>query len=482
MAFFRPQSLRDYLQLARRLLMRKWLILVVAASVTAAIGLFVMRMPRTYTSSALVLIEPGGIDPTRAPSHVNIEGRLRSLRPMLTSRTTLETIIEDLNLYPDRRAADVMDKVIDYMRRYVQVKVSGRDSFQVTFTHPNPKTAQEVTDRLSRILINRSVSEDVKGARERVDFLRKQTDRLRQEVKGWNDKIQQFLADNPTFGGLEGANIVSPIGVLGEQLKAVDANLNSAQDRRVALQAQLGREKGGGGGVGSDPAVRAAEQKVAAARTKLRQLERVNTAQHPDVISAREEVAGAEAELEVARKSYRPSANPGISAVQGQLTEVDLEIKSLRRERDRLMKEIDEARAQARINPVLKAQHDELQRERQRVEEELNKVSQNLKQAEYDSQVLESEKGEQFRIQDWANLPQAPDPPGRALLLVVAGVLGLLAGFGVALVVVYFDQAVYNDYELSRVTDLPVLVSIPRHALPGPSSERADGPPTSEPV
>jgi polysaccharide chain length determinant protein (PEP-CTERM system associated) len=470
MAFFRPQSLRDYLELGRRLLLRKWLVLGVAAVVTAAIGVIVVRMPRMFTSAALILVDPGGIDPTRAPATVNVEGRLRNLRPMLTSRTTLETIIQDLNLYPDRRSKEVMDRVVDYMRKYVQVKVSGRDSFQVTFTHPNPKTAQEVCDRLSRMLINRSVSDDLKGARDKVDFLRKEEARLKEEVKTHDDKILQFKADNADIIGEVGPNAQSPLPSLSEELKTIDENLRAAQDRKIALASSMDRYRGSEGG-GVDSNVRQLEQQEARQKAHLAQLQEIYTPEHPDVVKAKDELEATEAELKRARQSAsKPSSNPQLLNIQREIDQVDLEIKSLRRDRDRKSQEIEEARARARINPVKEAQLQSLERDRAQVVEQLNNLGKELKQAEYDAQVLENEKGEQFRIQDWANLPQAPDPPSRKILLAIAAVLGLLSGVGVALVRVYFDQTIYNDYELARVTDLPVLVSIPRYGLPAPGT------------
>lgn len=470
MAFYRPQSVRDYLELGRRLWLRRWLIAGVATAVTAIIGVFVMRMPKLYTSSALILIDSGTLDPGRTPTTLNVESRLRNLRPMLTSRTTLETIVKDLNLYPDRRDSEVMDKTIDHMRRYVHVKVSGRDSFEVRFTHPNPKTAQEVGDRLSRMLINRSVSEDLKNARDKVDFLRKQVARLRQESKTQNDKIVQFKSDNAdALSQLQGEGFggTSPIPLLAEQLKSAESSLRAAQDRKIALANSLDRHRGGGAPV-VDPAVRDLQQREAKLRQDLDRLLQSYTEQHPDVVKAKAELASAQADLRSAKQAApKPGVNPQLVNIQREIDQVDGEIKNLRADREKVLQEINDAKARARVNPVLQAQLDELKSELSRINEEMNKVAKDLQQAEFDSQVLESEKGEQFRIQDWANLPQAPDPPGRKILLLVAGLLGLLSGVGVALVRVYFDQTVYNDHELARVTDLPVLVSIPRYVIPG---------------
>ena len=149
MAFYRPHTIRDYVELGRRILRRKWLVLGVFLLTMGISTALVWRMPKMYKSTAMILIQPGQMN-TAALVNLNLEARLRTLRPVITSRTELENIVRELNLYPEMRAGSMMDDVVQYARRNIEVLVQGRDLFQVSFVHENPKMAQMVAERLSR--------------------------------------------------------------------------------------------------------------------------------------------------------------------------------------------------------------------------------------------------------------------------------------------------------------------------------------------
>jgi hypothetical protein len=138
----------------------------------------------------------------------------------------------------------------------------------------------------------------------------------------------------------------------------------------------------------------------------------------------------------------------------------------LRAERDAILASIDKVNVNMRELPRVRGQLGELERERKRVTEALDTEVRKLAEAETNYNVVAANKGDSFKVQDPANLPQQPDSPKKGLILAAACVLGLLIALGVALVLVYFDQTVYNEYELARVTDLPVLVSIGQYELP----------------
>ena len=115
--------------------------------------------------------------------------------------------------------------------------------------------------------------------------------------------------------------------------------------------------------------------------------------------------------------------------------------------------------------PRIKAQLDNLERERKRVEDALDTEVKRLAQAESEDSLISANKGDSFKIQDPANLPEKPSSPGRAVMLAAAGILALLIALGVSLFRIYLDPTVYNEYEMSRVTDLPVLTSITRYQV-----------------
>lgn len=482
MAFFKPTTVQDYLHLLRRVLGRKWLIGGVFFVVTAAVTVWAVKRPKQYKSTALILIEQGSFASVQQGSRaMNIEQRLRNLRPVITSRTNVESVVKKFRLFPDWFAGgQPMDKVVEHAKRFIEVQVQGYDSFRISFKHKDPQVAFQVTDHLSRLVIDESVNDSARTARKRVDFLRSQRDSLEAEIKEWDEKIRQFQEEHQ----IDSAAIVggSRAMALSEQLKTIGSNLRAAQNRKLLLQRQLSVEEKEGGSVAADPRVAQLEGQEADARTRLKQLKEVYTDSHPDVITAREELARVQAQLRTAKsQKRRPSANPRVAQIRQDLAEVDLEIRELKSDRSRLQTEIRAEKADARKKPALQAQLEALQRSRGQVTTRLTQLGQQLAQAEQSAKVAESDGGEQFRLQDPANVPNAPDSAPNAVVAAAGAFVGLLSGVFLALVLVYFDQRVYNEYELSRVVDVPVLVSIGHYevkALPGvdlPEGARPSG-------
>jgi uncharacterized protein involved in exopolysaccharide biosynthesis len=422
----------------------------------------------------MILIQPGQMT-NAVVVNLNLEARLRTLRQTITSRTELESIVRELNLYPELRETRSMDDVVEFTRRRVEVVVQGRDLFQVSFVHENPKMAQLVAERLSRKLIDESASDDVKSSREKVDFLTQRTEDLKRDLKEWDAKIQQFNEDNAEVLVLEqGAS--APIAAAREQLKAIEQELKRAE--RAPSGYRRPRSPGPAAGTGAlDPEVSRLRAEVEVAQGRLDALRLTNTDDHPDVVAARKQLQALQGQLSRAQArvpapvSSAPKPDPeptGVAAPTGQS-----EVARLRAERDAVLVSIDRVNANMRELPRVRAQLGEIERERKRVTEALDTEVRKLAEAETNFNVVAANKGDTFKVQDPANLPQQPDSPRKAIVLAAAGVLGMLIALGVALLLVYLDQTVYNEYELSRVTDLPVLVSIGQYdmaALPSPDA------------
>ncbi len=495
MAFYRPTSVRDYLELGRKVLRLRWTLIGVFIATMALAAVAVMRMPKMYKSSALILIQQGQMSsPNSNAMVVNLDQRLRTLRPTINSRTTLVELITDLNLYPELRASRPMDEVVEYARKRIEVEVQGRDLFRVSFVHPVPQTSQVVTERLSHKLIDESVTDDIKRSRGKVDFLRRRTEDLKRELKDWDAKIQQFNEDYGHILVFERSN-VNPVTAAREQLKALDSAIRSAESRgprRGGRPSASLRPPSPDRIIAKDPAVVAAQSVLEQAQSKLEQLLVTYTNDHPDVLAARRAAAQAEATLERlktrAAQALPPPPPPSEAAPEAPRAPrsegppVQTELAKLQAERAQLLRQVEKTQTDMRDLPRIKAQLDNLERERKRVEDALDTEVKRLAQAESEDSLISANKGDSFKIQDPANLPEKPSSPGRAVMLAAAGVLALLIALGVALIRIYLDPTVYNEYEMSRVTDLPVLTSITRYQvrLAGPAGDHEppsrDGP------
>src|SRR5918997_2481993 len=167
---FRQRKPAEY---GRILWKRKWMILLPALAVSAAVGAVVWRLPNVYQSTSLLMVRPStlseGIAPQLSDDELTI--RINQIGQKVFSRTTLEPLIVNNNLYASgRRRGEPMENLVERMRtRDIRIEVSKSrnditNGFQLSFRAPRPQIARDVTAKLAAEYVNAQVSLETEGA------------------------------------------------------------------------------------------------------------------------------------------------------------------------------------------------------------------------------------------------------------------------------------------------------------------------------
>ena len=152
----------------------KWLVILPFVMSTSAAIVVARRMPSIYRSEALIEVVPQRIPESYVRSTVTarIEDRLGGIQQVILSRSRLERIITDFNLYPEDRKVLVMEDVVVQMRnRDVDVRVERGDAFRVSYVALDPRTAQKVADRLGTLFIDENLRDREALAEQTSQFL-----------------------------------------------------------------------------------------------------------------------------------------------------------------------------------------------------------------------------------------------------------------------------------------------------------------------
>ena len=109
---YRPE---DFL---RVFLARKWLFIVPFVTVALTTALIVYFLPDRYRSRAVVQVVPPRIpsDLIKSNPRASLDVRLGNMVPKILTRTRLESLISEFNLYPEQRRTELMEDVIERMR------------------------------------------------------------------------------------------------------------------------------------------------------------------------------------------------------------------------------------------------------------------------------------------------------------------------------------------------------------------------------
>ena len=98
-----PSDLNDYWEIFLR---RKWWILVPAVVVGMIVFAVSSKLPRSYQSDTLILVDPQKVpsEYVKATVSIDVSDRLQTISQEILSRTRLQKIIDQFGLYKEAKA------------------------------------------------------------------------------------------------------------------------------------------------------------------------------------------------------------------------------------------------------------------------------------------------------------------------------------------------------------------------------------------
>ena len=312
----------DILRILQR---RFWLIVVPFAIVSAATAVYVRYLPDVYRSEALISVEPPRVPTSILPTAMttDIEDRLPAIRNQILSRTRLERIIQDLNLYTVERRTGIMEDIVERMRGEVIVSAVRGNAILVGFEGSNPREVQRVAERLAALFIDES-SRDRQVLIEGTDqFLETSLEEARQRLVETETALAEYrLAHREELPSQMQANLQAAQN-LQAQIQALLTSTDRDQERRLELERQMAEIES----QVQPPSVAApiepgqagtTEQQLRAARAQLVQMEITKKPDHPDVQAMNRSIRDLEATLDREALEGPVSADGAAAARRGQ--------------------------------------------------------------------------------------------------------------------------------------------------------------------
>jgi polysaccharide chain length determinant protein (PEP-CTERM system associated) len=470
----------DVLEIAWR---RKWLIVLPFVVVATATAIQSRMTPNRYRSETVILVVPQRIPENYVRSTVTsrIEDRLQSIGQEILSRTFLEKVILDFNLYVEARKTGVMENVVDAMRQNdIKVEPVKGDAFRISYVSGDPQKAMQVTDRLASLFIEANRRDREKLADGTNQFLENQLEDARRRLAEHEKKVEEYKR---RYSGELPTQVESNLQVIQNtqlQVQAVVDSIDRDRDRRLVLERSIADLAAADTRTERPPAAAAPGgepiDELETARRTLRELELRLTAAHPDVIRAKRQVRDLEAKA--AATTRVPAAAPAAAAtappvggdatrqarlrnLQVELNNVDRQITARETEEKRLRGIITSYQARVEAAPARESELIALTRDYTTLE----KVYQTLLTKGEDSKVAANlerrQAGEQFRILDPARVPERPFSPNRMRMNLMGALAGLAIGLGLAALIEYRDTTLRTDDDVVTSIGLPVLAMIP---------------------
>ncbi len=306
-----PQSLKEYTDLLRR---RKWQIFIPWLVVFGAITAIAFLLPSVYRSTATILIESQQVpqDLIRTTVTGFAEERIKSITQQIFSRKILMNIIEDFDLYPEKRGKDPMEEILEDMRDDIFVEMvsaevpdrrGGRPvtvnvAFTVSYEGRDPQKVMQVTNRLASLFLEHNLRMREGLAETTTELLEQQLEQYRSLTNNLEERIARFKEAHITeLPELTNLNLETE-RQLRRQIEGVDEQMRSLKDRKIYLEGQLANVSP------EPPLLNVSGQYILDPKERLRALKSqaitlraTLSSKHPDVTKVRKEIAELEKEI-----------------------------------------------------------------------------------------------------------------------------------------------------------------------------------------
>jgi len=436
-------------------------------------------LPDRYKSDTLILVVPQQVPESYVRSTVTtrIEDRLQSIAQQILSRTRLERIIQDFNLYEKERRAGIMEDVVEGMRRDISIQVVKGDAFRVTYSGNEPRTVMRVTERLASLFIEENLHDREVLADGTNQFLEAQLEDARRQVIEQEHKIEEY---RKRFSGQLPSQLDSNLQVIQNtqlQIQAHVESLNRDRDRELLVQREISGLEGQAPVLDNgtttvslpDGVIQGGSisQQLAVAKSALAALERRYKPDHPDVVRMKRLISDYEAKVGGPEDVARP-LSPTEVARQKRLDDLKAENEQLDRqiaykqsEEQRLRGVVTDYQKRVDIVPTRESELTELTRDYNTLQEMYSGLLAKKEESKIAANLERRQIGEQFKLLDPARLAEKPFSPNRIAINLAGMGGGIALGLLLIAILEYRSASFSSDEDVMTVLSLPVLATVP---------------------
>src|SRR6266481_4953302 len=476
-----PQSVHPYfaerqnpiLHYWRILRKRKWVVLASFAIVFALSVIATMNATRLYQATAKVAIFPenpnalGFKDMETSSPDYEYEATLETQVAILRSNALAIKVIDAMRLYRDPRFTAIPGPLPDASMPgssmqpdpaqaagllgefrgglTVQLVPSSR-LIQISYTHPDPRFATEIANTLVKTFIEENFKTKYNSVTQTSEWLAKELADLQLKVQTSEEKLVRYQKDHSILGVDEKQNIVTA------KLDELNKELTAAQTDRIQKEADYKLA------MAADPAsftrTTPGERNPSGLLDKLREKEAELDTQYAQATTQFGSGYPKVTELSNQLKQVREAIEAEKTKMRDRLR--DEYLAALQRE-DLLASAFNQQKQEANHLNESAIEYTVLKRDAETNRQLYQDLLQKLKEAGVSAGLRSSN----IRVVDIARTPTYPIAPNAQRNLVLGFLLGLSLGIGLALVLESFDTTVRNMDELSEISTLPALGTIP---------------------
>ncbi len=473
----RQLTFDDYWRVFRR---RAWIMALSAILLGGATYAGSRWIHNRYTSRTVVLVEKQFAE-NLGKGDLSDDERVTTIRERILSTPNLDSVIRQFGLYPKETGLVPMDELASRMRTAIVIEpVRGGDfnvnggflpGFSISYTHINPRVAQQVCAQLASIFTEDATQARTQKAEDATDFLKDQLAAAKTTVDQAQDALGAFRAQHN--GQLLGQNAVAPnqYWMLNTQQAAIQPAIERAQEEKSFAEAELRQRLSTWQAQRNSDDPQALQDRIKQKQTELMELLTRYTPNHPDVVKAEKDLAALKSQLAQtpAAASNRDSTDKASSlpepidivALRRQVQQADATVREKQSEQQQVEREIRELRAQLQAIPVVEGQAKAFQDRYQLALDSYNDLQKKMATAQTAAELAQRNQTARFHVIEPANLPTGPTYPNRLLFAGAGSAVGFALGLGLVVLLELTDKALRDEKDILEFLQLPTLAVVP---------------------
>jgi len=346
----------------------------------------------------------------------------------------------------EQKDAALLASAVDILRDKVAVKRVGTTYLiTVEVASESPETAARLADEIAEQYRVQQLEEKFEATRKATEWLSERVSGLREEVEEKERRVESYRAESGLLAA-QGATLTEQqIAYLTTQKATLQVDLDRARARADSMRRQMASGAGAEGitEVLQSQVISDLKTQRAIINRRVAELETKLGPQHPELISARNEAADIDRQInaEVARiagniENELKVAQSQISSIQGEISRSTGELRG----NNQALVRLRELERDAETSRVLLEEF--LARSKQTREQDALITA--------DANILSS-----------ASVPESPSSPKKLLNLIIGCLLGGIVGGGLALLAEMFDMKVSSTEDVERKLNANPIGSVP---------------------
>jgi polysaccharide chain length determinant protein (PEP-CTERM system associated) len=466
-------SISDILAIAKR---RFWWIAVpVVLGPMISVGVTFL-LKQVYTSDAFVLIEQPKVPDKYVTSVLDDQtnARLSTMRDQILSRSRLEPVIHKYGLDQGKHAAST-EVLVENLRKLIKVtplRTEGTgplSGFYISVNANRPDVARGICSDVLSMFIVESSHIRQQQAEDTTDFLSGQLAESKKKLDQDDAALaafkQQYMGQLPS----DETRNLQMLTSIGTQLDVVSQALAQAEQQKIFQESLIAQQLTAHSSNGVPASTRDEIQiELEKLQAQERDLQARYTADHPDVMKLRSQIADLQAKLREAKKPIAgggtetgAASSPELERMRLTLHMTEATIREKRQEQARLQQQMQNFQGKIQLSPSVEEKYKILTRDYESSLQFYKELLGKKTQSEMSTSLERQQEGERFKVMDQPSLPAAPSWPKRSQFALA----GLGGGFVLGLLLVLWQERrqhfIRSEEDVEQFLALPILAGIP---------------------